>query len=384
MTSLGGIDEDDQYEQSFSMTAVTAGQSVKGVPSGFFFSFFLLTFCSFRHSSGNRIGVLIAMCYVGFIGSSCVVVFGITATVLASRLRLSVIESAMLSSASLLLSGCFAVPISLLTSEYGARVLCFVLELIAGTCLLILAALLLWAPDPASLYPLFVILALGLGFGVVVVNAGLVQLSWWFPNKYQGTVAGTFLFAVSLGPAVFGAFAFPAIAAMSISGFFLLWACFVYAGAVVSIVFCHNPPYTQLLRTMKKKGIRIETLPGTSRRNLIELQTSHVSLAQLKAVCKEMFQQEVFPVASLLRDLRLSLTRLENWCVIGIASFSLGSLLGFTVWIPTFFEGVFHTDGETAGFIVMGYGLAAAIGCVLGGYLTDALNVWICTIIFSG
>ncbi len=277
------------------------------------------------------------MCYVGFIGSSCVVVFGITATVLASRLRLSVIESAMLSSASLLLAAVFAVPVSLITSEYGARMVCFILEIIAAACLLVLAGVLQWAPDPSSLYPLFVVLALGLGCGVVVVNAGLVQLSWWFPNKYQGTIAGVFLFAVSLGPAVFGAFAFPAIEAMTISGFYLLWACFVLVGALVSVCFCFNPPYTQLVRAMKKQGVRIETLPGASRRNLIDLQTSHVSLAQLKAVCKEMFQQEVFPVTSMLRDLRLSLTRVENWCVIGIASISLGSLLGFTVWIPTFY-----------------------------------------------
>jgi MFS family permease len=342
--------------------------------------------------------------FVSFVGSSCVIVFGITATVLVTRLNLTVIQSAMLSSTSLLFAAFFAVPISLLTSEYGARYICFILELIAGSCLLILAALLQWAPDLPSLYPLFVILALGLGCGVVVVNAGLVQLSWWFPNKYQGTIAGLFLFAVSLGPGIFGAFAFPAIAGMSISGFYLLWACFVYAGALVSLFFGFNSPYTQLHRAMKKKGVRVETLPGASSRNLIDLASSNVSNAQLKAVCKEVFQQEVFPVSSLARDLRLSLTRVENWCVIGIASFSLGSLLGFTVWIPTFYEGVcvfsffvlfyfsslfclregvFQTQGEASGFIVMGYGLAAAVGCILGGITTDTLSVWLWTIIFS-
>ena len=336
-----------EADLAISMTALDAAQAVRG----------------------NRYAVFACFCYVGFIGdfsfpfsvllltlihpgSSCVVVFGITAEALKDRLRLSVIESAMLTSTALLAAAVGAVPVSLLTRLYGGRVLCFVLESLAGSALLVLAAVLNWAGDLPSLYGLFVVLGLLLGCGVVVVNAGLVHMSWWFPERSQATVAGVFLFAVSMGPGVFGAFANPAIATMTIQGFFLLWSLLVYAGAIVSL-FCFNPPYTQLLRIIRKRNMLVETLPGESSKNLVLLEKSNVTQKQLMVVCREVFQQEVFPESAFLRDLRLSLTRLQNWCIIGIASFTLGALLGFTVWIPTFFPGVFGTDADTAGYIVM-------------------------------
>jgi nitrate/nitrite transporter NarK len=280
------------------------------------------------------------------------VVFGITATVLADRLQLSVIQSAMLSSTSLLFAACAAVPVSLATRVWGGRVITFVLLVVAGTAMLILAALLHWVVDLPSLYALFIVLGLFLGCGVVTVNSGLVHLSWWFPERSQGTVAGTFLFAFSLGPGVFGAFAAPAANAMSIGGLFLFWGLFIYCGAIVAL-FCFDPPYTQLLRIVRRKGLLVETLPGESSKNLVELSNSNVSQAQLMAVCKDVLGQEVFPENAFLRDLRFSLTRLENWCVIGIASLTLGVLLGYIVWIPSFFLGVMGTGAEESGYIVL-------------------------------
>ncbi len=280
------------------------------------------------------------------------VAFGITAEKLATRLQLSVIESAMLTSAALLSSAVAAVPVSLATRVWGGRILCCVLCGIGATSLLILAALLTWVADLRVLYGLFVVLGLMQGMAVATVVAGLVHLSWWFPDGLQGSVAGAFLFAFSLGPGVFGAFAFAAIDAMTIGGFFLLWSLLVYAAAVTSL-FIADPPYTQLLRLVKKKGLLVETLPGESSRSLVDLSQSNVSQSQLIAVCRDAIGQEVFPENAFLRDLRLSLTRLENWCIIGIASITLGCLLSLTVWIPTFYLGVFHVESNVSGYILM-------------------------------
>jgi nitrate/nitrite transporter NarK len=215
-----------------------------------------------------------------------------------------------------------------------------------------LAALLTWVTDLPSLYGLFVVLGLMMGMAVATVVVGLVHLSWWFPNRMQGSVAGAFLFSFSLGPGMFGAFAFAAIDTLSIGGFFLLWSLLVY-GAAVAALFISDPPYTQLLRLMKKKGLLVETLPGESSRSLVDLSRSNVSQSQLIAVCRDAIGQEVFPENAFLRDLRLSLTRLENWCIIGLASITLGCLLSFTVWIPTFYLGVFQVESNISGYILM-------------------------------
>ena len=259
----------------------------------------------------------------------------------------------------------------------------FSLLVISGSSILVIAGVLQWVPlaQLPSLYPLFVIMGLGVGFGLVNINSSVVQLSEWFPRKQNGTVLGVFLFSVSMGPAVFGAFADPAIETMTLPGFFLLWGLFFYIAGAIVLVLAHNPPYIQLSRRLRKgSNNKVESLPGTSSRNLVAAPT--ISQAEILTVCR-LLGQDVLPMANVSLDLKKSLTRLTNWMVITVASLSLGCLLGTIVWIPTFFEGIFGTAPRISGFLVFGYGAASALGCGLGGILADRFNFWIVGFLFN-
>ena len=332
-----------------------------------------------EHVRGNRYVVLAVLSVAGFMATSATILFGVTAATLASQLDLTIIQSAMLTASPLLCSATIAVPISMLTRSYGARVIVFLLLTATGTAILILAAILQWAANLPSLFPLFVVLGVFVGFGLANVNASVIHCAWWYPGELQGTVAGIFLFSVSMGPAVFGAFAFPAVEAMTISGFFLFWALSILLSGVACLIWAANPPYIQLTRRLVKSGSPVESLPGTSARNLITLHQCRVTQAQVVQICKSSYGQEIVPTEYFVSDLRSSLSSLTNWTVIIIASLSLGTLLGLIVWIPTFFLGVFplETDGTSAGYIVMGYGFSSAFGCVVAGLLCDRFNYWI-------
>lgn len=334
---------------------------------------------SARQVRGSRMTVLIVMCICGFFGTSTTIAFGITASRLASALNLSVVESALLSSSPLLSAAVLAVPIALLTRSYGGRFVVWASLSITGAAILVLAACLQWAGHVLpTLYPLIVILGLLIGTALVNVVAAIIHCSWWFPLHQHGTMVGCFLFSVSLGPAAFGAFADPAIEALTIAGFYLFWGLLLVAAGLLSLFFGHNPPYIQLEHILRRSGAKVETLPGTSSRNLVPLHASNVTQAEIVKACHVLFNQEVHPTTAFLRDLRISLTSLTSWMVIVCAAFSLGSLLGLVVWIPTFFLEVFmaETTTEIVGFIVMGHAFASALGCFCGGFLADRLNPW--------
>lgn len=358
---------------------------------------------------GNRFVVLIVACFVGFVGTSGIIVYGVMAPSLITLLQISSVQSSMLSASPLLAAACLAVPVTLAARSIGSRVISASLCLVAGVSIFIASAVIHWASNLPSLYALFVILGLLTGFAPATVNSGIIQCSWWFPLHQQGTVAGIFLFAVSLGPAVVGSFAEPLISATSLSILLVVWGSLMFLAALLNFIFAHNPPYIQLLRSLHHKGHSVEPLPtiasSTKRSSPPTIYanpnaaissllsppshtpppkphlTRSVTQRQVAEVCRTQFGQQVFPAKAILGDLLRSLSRLDSWCVILMAAASLGALLGFIVWVPTFFVLGFGVSASTGGLILLGYGVAGAFGCAVIGIVADRINEWLCTFV---
>jgi nitrate/nitrite transporter NarK len=234
------------------------------------------------------------------------------------------------------------------------------------------------------LYPVFVVLGLIIGCGTATVNCGLIQC-WWFPERNQGTVNGVLLFSTSCGPAVLGAIAEPIIRAAGLAGFFLFWSLCLLLCAIVALIFGFDPPYLQLIRLANRAHYEVEELPANFDAIGDAMAKSNdlmISQDEVKSVAHRVYGQDIFPTRALLVDLRMSVSSIRSWCVILVADITLGCYLGYIVWVPVYMVSVFQVSPYTAGLILMGYGLAGAIGSALAGPIIDHTNVWIGAIAF--
>jgi nitrate/nitrite transporter NarK len=59
-----------------------------------------------------------------------------------------------------------------------------------------------------------------------------------------------------------------------------------------------------------------------------------------------------------------------------------GLLLGTLSVLPTFFEGCFNVGSSFAGYVLFGYGCAAAASSFLAGFAVDKFNIWVLTAVF--
>ena len=290
-------------------------------------------------------------------------------------MNLSTIQQSLLASSPLLGVAFICIPATMLARSFGGRIIAFVCMLVTASCLFVCAAMFQWVKVTFELYPLFIVMGLLIGSGTACVNCGLIQM-WWFQEKYQGSVVGVFLFATTMGPSVFGAFAEPFLNATSIQALLLFWGLNILVVGCVAFIFGHDPPYVQLIKFARGKNFVVEPLPPT------KIEHFDISQDDIKAVANLSFQQDIFPERRIITDIRKSLTHLRSWCVILIADVTLGCYLGFIVWIPFFFLTVFSTDGVTAGLILMGYGISGSIGAAVAGPIIDFTNIWISTAVF--
>lgn len=322
------------------------------------------------------------MCIVGFFGSSGAVTYGVTAEYFSHRLNTTSLQSSMLTSATLLSASLMCVPLTVIGRVYGGRIVLAVVCLLCSASLFVSAAVLQWVSDISSLYGLFVVLSLVTGCGPMVISPGIIQACWWWPGKYQGGVAGFYLLCVTAGPATFGGFANPFAEGAGMPALFLFWGLCLLLTASVALGLCWDPPYYQVRRAVERRGWLVAELPGKtlytkSTKSLQEPALKQITQEELRTVCRVGFSEEEFPEKSVLLDLANSVTHLESWCIIAIASTTLGSVLALAVWVPTFVTGVYNTSPVVSGYVLLGVGYSGAIGCFLGGFIADRLNVWI-------
>jgi nitrate/nitrite transporter NarK len=306
---------------------------------------------------GKREMVIAAMCVVQFFATSCLIVFAVLPQLVAI-VASSPIQASFLIASPVITTVVLPVVVSLIARRFGGRIITVMLCLISGMALAVACALLQWASLGPHLYPLFVVLGLCLGCGSVTFNAAIIQCSWWCSESKQGAVSGLLLFFWVLGMPVFGVFAAPMVTATSSSSLLLLWCLCVFLAALIAAVLAADPPSIQLGRVDA---------------------SSHYDVLHLATVC---FGQEIVPTVSLIHDLQLALTSCHSLCIVHIAGVTLGCFLGFLVWLPSFFVGMFGVTSAFAGYVLFGYGSAAAVTTLVAGFVSDKLNVWVVTVVF--
>jgi MFS transporter, NNP family, nitrate/nitrite transporter len=198
-------------------------------------------------------------------------------------------------------------------------------------------------------YPIIIMFGFLSGCGVASFSVGVPQVSYWFPQKRQGTALGAYGGIGNLAPGLFTLLLPYAIAMWGLAGSYFAWFSFLLVGAGIYALFARDAPVFQL----RKQGFDSE---------------SSRKIAREKG-------QELFPKEAVWQAIITAAEDTRTWGLVALYFVSFGGFLALTVWFPTYWMNFHHVDAKTAGVLGgVGFSLLAAVVRVFGGILAERIG----------
>lgn len=286
-----------------------------------------------------------------FIGFAAVALFGTTAARFQAVLHLSPLAVACLVAIPSLTGALLRIPFSAWADVTGGRKPLLVLLSLSVLGMAGLWGVVnFWYPNnlPSGIYPLLLLLALLCGCGIAGFSVGVAQVSYWFPQKRQGSALATFGGVGNLAPGIF-TFILPlALANFGLAGSYLAWLILLIVGTVLYAIFGRNAWYFQLLE---------QGLPA----------------AEARAQAAEQ-GQTLFPAKSLVDSLKQSARVWKTWALVFIYFTTFGGFIALTAWFPTYWTANFGVSALTAGMLTGTFSVLTSIVRVGGGIVADKLT----------
>jgi MFS transporter, NNP family, nitrate/nitrite transporter len=286
-----------------------------------------------------------------FIGFAAVSLFGPTAKMLKDLMGLTPTMVGFLVAMPSLSGSLLRIPFAAWVDTTGGRkpiltALAVSLVGMGGLALLIF----LRYPDgmTGSLYPLLLFLGLLSGCGIATFSPGIGQVSYWFPQKRQGSALGKFAGFGNLAPGLFSLFLPLALAGLGLAYSYLVWFLILVAGTLLYFYAGRNAWYFQLIQ----QG----TEPEKAR-----------SLAREQG-------QELFPAGSTKDSLVKSAQVWKTWFLVAIYFTTFGGFIAMTSWLPTYWSAYFGATAVMAGILTAAYSLSTSIFRVIGGSVSDRVG----------
>lgn len=286
-----------------------------------------------------------------FVGFAAVALFGPTAKMFREAMGLSPMALGFLVAMPALSGSLLRIPFSAWVDTTGGRkpfLVLMVLSIIgmAGVWFVVATRY----PDRLSpeLYPVLLLLGVLCGCGIATFSVGISQVSYWFPQKRQGSALAVYAGVGNLAPGVFSLLLPFAFKGLGLAGSYLAWLAFLIAGTAVYALLGRNAWYFQL----RKAGMADEAARGRARE----------------------LGQELFPAGTTIQTLKISAGVWQTWALVAIYFTSFGGFVALTSWLPTYWVSYFGVTVLTAGLLTAMYSLIASSIRILGGVLSDNLH----------
>jgi MFS transporter, NNP family, nitrate/nitrite transporter len=198
-----------------------------------------------------------------------------------------------------------------------------------------------------SLYPLLLVLGLFCGCGIATFSVGIAQVSYWFPQRRQGSALAIYAGVGNLAPGLFSLVLPLAIGRLGLAGSYVAWLVFLIAGTILYAVLGRNGWYFQLRHA------------GADRDE-----------AQQQA---RAMGQELFPAGTTWSSLRISAAAWQTWGLVAVYFTTFGGFVALTAWLPTYWTSAFGVGVVMAGVLTATYSLLASCIRIGGGLLADSL-----------
>jgi NNP family nitrate/nitrite transporter-like MFS transporter len=301
--------------------------------------------CYAKSSRGAALTWTTLAFFAGFAGVSA---FGPIVTKLKQSMALSPLLMGLLAASPALTGSLLRIPFGAMVDRMGGKkpILILLGLAVAGiTAITVLFSL--FSPPQPSHYPLFLMAGILCGCGIAVFSVGIPTVSYWYPQKKQGTALAIYAGLGNMAPGMF-AMALPfLVVSLGFAISYVLWLGMLLCLLVVFWLYMKDAPYFQY----KEMGIEIDE-------------------DALFIACGE----ELMPSGKVVDSLKKAGSSWRTWILTSFYFVTFGGFIALTVWFPTYWREYFGTSLVLAGSLTALYSLSASILRVFGGFTADRIG----------
>jgi len=285
-----------------------------------------------------------------FVGFAAVALYGPAAKYFQEQMQLSGLALGLLVAAPQLTGSLLRIPFGAWVDRVGGRLpmlTLFVLSLVGmwGLVFILLTAKTL----TIAAYPIVIMFGFLSGCGVASFSVGVPQVSYWYPQKRQGTVLGIYGGIGNLAPGLFTLLLPYAIAMWGLAGSYFAWFGFLLVGAAIYAWLARDAYFFQL----RRQGFDSDA----SRK-----------IAREKG-------QELFPNERVWQAVITAAEEPRTWGLVALYFVSFGGFLALTAWFPIYWTNLYHMDVKSAAMLGgLGFSLLAAVIRVFGGMISERMG----------
>ncbi len=301
--------------------------------------------CYAKSSRGAALTWTTLAFFAGFAGVSA---FGPIVTKLKESMALSPLLMGLLAASPALTGSLLRIPFGAAVDRMGGKKPILIL---LGLALVGIGAITVmftvFAPLQPAHYPMFLLAGILCGSGIAVFSVGIPTVSYWYPQKKQGTALALYAGLGNMAPGLF-AVALPfTVISLGFTLSYVLWLGMLLCLILVFLLFMKDAPYFQY----KEMGIEID---------------DHA----LFIACGE----ELIPSGKAFDSLKKAGSDWRTWILTLFYFVTFGGFIALTVWFPTYWREYFGMSLVLAGALTALYSLSASILRVFGGFTSDRIG----------
>lgn len=281
----------------------------------------------------------------GFAGVSA---FGPIVSKLKVNLALSPLLMGLLAASPALSGSLLRIPFGAMVDRTGGKKPILILLALAAAGIAGITLMFWMYPVPfPTQYPLFLLFGVLCGCGIAVFSVGIPSVSYWYPQKKQGSALAIYAGLGNLAPGMFALLLPFLVVSLGFTISYVLWFGLIFVLVFLVLVFMKDAPYFQY----REMGIDID--PDA-----------------LLLACGE----ELVPSGTAMQSLRKAASDWRTWILTCLYFVSFGGFIALTVWLPTYWAELFAMSLVKAGGLTALYSLSASLLRVLGGFTSDRLG----------
>jgi NNP family nitrate/nitrite transporter-like MFS transporter len=201
-------------------------------------------------------------------------------------------------------------------------------------------------PRPVH-FPFFLLFGILCGCGIAVFSVGVPAVSYWYPQRKQGTALAVYGGLGNLAPGLFALLLPFLVERLGFTGSYVVWLIALLAMTALVFARMRDAPYFQY----KQMGMDID--PDA-----------------LLLACGE----ELVPSGRAMDSIRRAGVDWRTWALTYFYFVTFGGFIALTVWLPTFWTDGFKTSLVQAGLLTAAFSLSASLLRVVGGIAADRLG----------
>ena len=280
--------------------------------------------------------------FMGFAGVSA---FGPVLPKLRQAMDAGPFLMGMLAASPSLTGSLLRIPFGAMVDRFGGKRLILTLLLLAAAGVAgIMLLFSLGGPLELSHYPLFMLFAMLCGCGIAVFSVGVPAVSYWYPQRQQGTALALYGGLGNLAPGAFALLLPYLVTTFGFTTSYVLWLAVLLAMTVLIMLRMKDAPYFQY----KEMGMAIA--PDA-----------------LLLACG----QELVPTGKAMDSIRRAGADWRTWVLTYFYFVTFGGFIALTVWLPTYWTERFSTSLLQAGLLTAVFSLSASLLRVAGGLAAD-------------